>query len=139
MVKFGMPSLFEAGAVEESARLCQSLGLAFVELNANFPFLGIHNLKPQQLRRAAEENGVFFTIHLDDGLNIADFNPLVAEAYQQTVKQSITLAAESGVPVLNLHLPRGAVYTLPGQKVFFAQQYEHEYLDAIKLAMFFGL
>ena len=86
MVKFGMPSLFEAGSVEESARLCQSLGLSFVELNANFPFLGIHNLKPQQLLQAAEEYGVFFTIHLDDGLNIADFNPLVAESYQQTVK-----------------------------------------------------
>lgn len=132
MVKFGMPSLFEAGSVEESARLCQSLGLSFVELNANFPFFGIHNLKPQQLLQAAEEYGVFFTIHLDDGLNIADFNPLVAESYQQTVKQSLSLAAEAGVPALNLHLPRGAVYTLPDRKVYFAQQYEGEYLDVVK-------
>lgn len=132
MVKFGMPSLFEAGSVEESARLCQSLGLAFVELNANFPFLGAHNLKAAQLRQAAEAYGVFFTVHLDDGLNVADFNPLVAEAYQQTVKQTLALAADAGVQVLNMHLPRGALYTLPDRKVYFAQQYGDVYLDAVK-------
>lgn len=132
MVKFGMPSLFEAGSVEESAQLCQGLGLSFVELNANFPFLGIHRLKAEQLRAAAERYGVFFTIHLDDGLNIADFNPFVAEAYQQTVKDSLYLAEEAGVKVLNMHLPRGALYTLPDRKVYFAQQYADVYLDTVK-------
>ena len=127
-----MPSLFEVGSVEESARLCQSLGLDFVEMNANFPFLSIHNLDAARLRQAAEEYGVFFTIHLDDGLNIADFNPLVAESYQQTVRHSLTLAEEAGVTVLNMHLPRGAVYTLPDRKVYFAQQYARDYLDTIR-------
>lgn len=131
MVRFGMPSLFEAGSPEESAALCARLGLSFVELNANFPALQPHALSGKELKALAARYGVFFTIHLDDGLHVADFNPLVAEAYQQTVKNTLALAAEAEVPVLNMHLPRGALYTLPQGKVYFAQQYEQAYLDGI--------
>lgn len=130
MVKFGMPSLFEADSVESAAALCGELDLSFVELNANFP--PFQNLEAAELKRAARDNGVFFTIHLDDGLNVADFNPLVAEAYCQTVEHTLALAGEAEIPTLNMHLPRGAVYTLPSGKVYFAQRYQETYLDAVR-------
>lgn len=131
MVRYGMPSLFEAANVQASAALCRQLGLSFVELNANFPPFQPERLDAGVLRQAARDYDVFFTFHLDDGLNIADFNPLVAEAYCQTVKQTVELAKDAGIKVLNMHLPRGAVYTLPSQKVYFAQRYGQEYLDAV--------
>lgn len=131
MVGYGMPSLFEASDVQASAALCRQLGLSFVELNANFPPFQANRLDAGLLQQTAQEYGVFFTIHLDDGLNIADFNPLVAEAYCQTVKQTVLLAKDAGIKVLNMHLPRGAVYTLPTEKVYFAQRYPQDYLDAV--------
>ncbi len=131
MVRYGMPSLFEAADVQTSAALCRQLGLSFVELNANFPPFQPERLDAGVLRQASQDYDVFFTVHLDDGLNIADFNPLVAEAYCQTVKQTVQLAKDAGITVLNMHLPRGAVYTLPEGKVYFAQRYEQDYLDAV--------
>lgn len=129
MVRYGMPTLFEADSVQRGAALCRELGLSFVELNANFPTFGPHRLKGAELRQYKD---IFFTIHLDDGLNIADFNPLVAEAYRQTVEQTIQLAKDAGITVLNMHLPRGAVYTLPDRKAYFAESYGQEYLDAVR-------
>ena len=129
MVRYGMPSLFETESIQRSAEMCRELGLSFVELNANFPQFQSHRLKGKGLRDCED---VFFTIHLDDGLNIADFNPLVAEAYCRTVEQTVALAKEEGVKVLNMHLPRGAVYTLPEKKAYFSQIYAGEYLDAVK-------
>lgn len=129
MVRYGMPSLFETDSVQRSVALCRELGLSFVELNANFPPFQPQRLKGKEL---CGYEDVFFTIHLDDGLNIADFNPLVAEAYCKTVEQTIVLAKEGGVKVLNAHLPRGAVYTLPEKKAYFSQIYAGEYLDAVK-------
>lgn len=130
MVRYGMPSLFEADSVARSAELCRELGLSFVELNANFPPFQPHRLDAAVLRR--ESRDIFFTVHLDDGLNVADFNPLVAEAYRKTVEQTIQLAKDAGITVLNMHLPRGAVYTLPDRKAYFAESYAGAYLDAVR-------
>lgn len=130
MVRYGMPSLFEADSVQRSAALCRELGLSFVELNANFPNFQPHRLEGMKLRQYKD---IFFTIHLDDGLNIADFNPFVAEAYRKTVEKTIQLAKDGGITVLNMHLPRGAVYTLPDRKAYFSQIYAREYLDAVAM------
>jgi len=132
MARFGMPTLFEADSVERAAALCGELGLSFVELNANFPAFLPQRLQAQELLRLRESCGVEFTIHLDDEMNIADFNSLVAEAYSQSVRQTLELAKEAGIHVLNMHLPRGAVYTLPDRKVYFSQQYSEAYLDAVR-------
>lgn len=129
MIRYGMPTLFEADSIERSAALCRELGLCFVELNANFPPFQPHRLKGKTL---AKINDISFTVHLDDGLNIADFNPLVAGAYRQTVEKTIDLAREAGIRVLNMHLPRGAVYTLPDRKAYFTEIYAQEYLDAVR-------
>ena len=35
------------------------------------------------------EHEIYYTIHLDENLIIADFNPLVTQAYLETVRRSI--------------------------------------------------
>ena len=131
MIRYGMPSLIETKTVEQSAALCRELGLSFVELNMNFPQFQPWTLNAEELKRLAEEYGIFFTIHLDDFLNIADFNPHITDGYRRTVREAIQLAKEVGVPLLNMHLAKGAVYTLPKRKVYFFAEYEAEYLAGI--------
>ena len=132
MIQFGMPSLIETKTVEQSAALCRELGLAFVELNMNFPQFQPWSMDAEELKALAEKYGIYYTIHLDDNLNIADFNPYVTDGYRRTVRETIELAKKVGIQVLNMHLAKGAVYTLPQRKVYFFGEYEQEYLAGIK-------
>lgn len=132
MIQFGMPSLIETKTVEQSAALCRELGLAFVELNMNFPQFQPWSMDAKELKALAEKYGIYYTIHLDDNLNIADFNPYVTDGYRRTVRETIELAKKVGIQVLNMHLAKGAVYTLPQRKVYFFGEYEQEYLAGIK-------
>lgn len=132
MLQFGMPSLIETKTVEQSAAVCRELGLRFVELNMNFPQFQPWSMDAETLKRIAAESGIFFTIHLDDDLSIADLNPYVCEGYRRTVRETLELAKQVGIPVLNMHLSKGAVYTLPQRKVYFFGEYREEYLGRIR-------
>ena len=85
-----MPTLIENGTLADNIRLCKELNLRFLELNMNFPEYQLHRLEQtDDFCRAAEEAGLYYTIHLDENLNPADFNPLVANAYLETVKRGM--------------------------------------------------
>lgn len=43
----------------------------------------------EALVKIAEKAEIHYTIHLDENLNIADFNPLVSDAYLETVRRSM--------------------------------------------------
>ena len=117
---FGMPTLIEFSSVEENLALCRALGLDFIELNMNLPQFQPQTLRENTalLRRLSAETGVFFTLHLDENLNFADFNPLVREAYLRTTAEAIRLAKALAIPVINLHMPQGVHFTLPDRKVY---------------------
>ena len=132
MIQFGMPSLIETKTVEQSAAICRELGLRFVELNMNFPQFQPWSMDAEELKRIAAEYGIFYTVHLDDDLSIADFNPYVCEGYRKTVREALELAKSVGIPVLNMHLSKGAVYTLPQRKVYFFGEYRETYLQKIR-------
>lgn len=133
MMRFGMPSLIETKTPEECAALCAELGLSFVELNMNLPQYQTDTMDVELLRNLAERYGIFYTIHIDENLNMADFNPLVAKAYRETVVQTIALAKQLKVPVLNMHMPRGVYFTLPEGKVYLFEQYREEFLEKVRL------
>lgn len=131
MLWFGMPALIEMEDLEESAALCGKLGLSFIELNMNFPQYQFGVMDPLRLRQIARRYGIFYTLHLDDNMNVADFNPAVAKAYEDTVLGAVELAKELDIPVINMHLSRGGVVTLPQRKVYLFEQYEAQYLDRL--------
>ena len=131
MLRLGMPSMIELETVEQSAALCQELGLSFVELNTNFPSQQPHLLNAERLKNIADKYGIFYTIHMNDELNIADFNPHVANGYRESVLEVIVLANKIGVNVLNMHLSGGAYYTMPDRKIHFFEAYRNEYLAGI--------
>ena len=135
-MQFGMPTLIENHTLEENAALCEALGLRFIELNMNFPEYQVDRLEQtNELVRIAEQHHLYYTVHLDENLNIADFNPLVTKAYLETVRRTI-LAAKALLPLrdrygdpaqpltLNMHMHHGIYITLPDRKV---QMYERNF------------
>lgn len=116
MMDWGIPTLIEAPGAEESARLCRKLGFSFVELNMNLP--EYQRMDVSLLRAVSQRYGVYFTVHLDENMDVCDFNPRVAEAYMQTMLDTISAARKLGVPVLNMHLSKGVYFTLPDKKVY---------------------
>ena len=142
MLQFGMPTLIENRTLEDNAALCGSLSLRFIELNMNFPEYQTDGLEnTERLIRTAEAYGLYYTIHLDENLNIADFNRLVTDAYLETVRRSIETAkkllclrdryGDASQPLtLNMHMHHGIFITLPDRKV---QMYDRDndiYMEA---------
>lgn len=131
---YGMPTLIEYGTIEENLALCQKLGLDFIELNMNLPQYQTRALREdlEYYRRLSEQTGVFFTLHLDENLNFADFNPLVREAYCRTAAEAIQTAKSLDMPVINLHMPTGVHFTLPEKKVYLFASCHSEYMAAVR-------
>lgn len=149
MIQFGMPTLIENSTLEDNAALCSSLGLKFIELNMNFPEYQLERLEQTDtMMQIAEQAGIYYTIHLDENLNIADFNQLVTGAYLETVRRSIAVAkklmclrdryGDNSQPlILNMHMNHGIYITLPDRKV---QMYDRDFDTYINaFAMFRSL
>ena len=130
-MKFGMPTLIEIPSLTECALLCRELDLDFIELNMNLPAYQTDRLDPAMLRKIADTYGVFFTLHLDENLNFSDFNPLVAQAWRRTALDTIALAQQADIKVLNLHLANGVYFTLPEEKVYLYARYRQRYLESV--------
>lgn len=130
--QFGLPFLLETETVGEAIDLASDLGLKFVELNSNFPQCQLELLDPEYLKRQAADRGIFFTLHLDDSLNVCDFNLRVREAYVETVLAAIRLAKAAEMPVINLHLAKGNIVTLPDGKHYLFEKFEEEFLAAMR-------
>ena len=123
--------MIETTSIEAGAQVCRELGLQFLELNINFPQYLLPELDAGELKRIAQTYGIFYTLHLDDEMSIADFNPYVAQGYCQTVLDAIALAKEVGIKKLNMHMSRGAKYTLPDRVVYFFEAYQEQYFARI--------
>lgn len=128
---FGMPTLIETNSLEECAALCKELQLDFIELNMNLPQYQLDKIDVTYFRKMAERYGIFYTIHLDENLNISDFNLYIAEGYRRTVADTIELAKQLDIPVINMHLSCGVYFTLPDRKVYLFFQYREQYLKSI--------
>jgi|LSQX01.2.fsa_nt_gb sugar phosphate isomerase/epimerase len=127
-MQFGMPTLIELESLDSCATLCRELGLDFIELNMNLPEYQVDRLDVERLLQIAEEYSTYYTIHFDENLNPCDFNDKVAMAYTETVLQTIEIAKQLSVPVLNMHMNSGVWFTLPDKKVFLFEKYGQEYM-----------
>ena len=128
-MRFGMPTLIETNTIEECAALCKDAGLSFIEMNMNLPQYQVQTMDAAHLKAVAREYGIGYTIHLDENMNVADFNPDVAAAYRNSVVQTIDLAKRLEIPVLNMHMIYGVYFTMPDRKVYLFEQYREDYRD----------
>ena len=131
-MEYGIPTLVEHNSLEETAQLCRELGFHFIELNMNLPQYQVEKLeKTLEFQNIAEKYELYYTIHLDENLNVCDFNKAVSQAYLDTVKRTIEVARQMNVPILNMHMNPGVYFTLPTQKVYLFQKYKERYLEDI--------
>lgn len=131
LTNYGMPTLIETSALEECAVLCAELGLDFIEINMNMPQYQLDKIDVNYFKSIADKYSIYYTIHLDENLNISDFNPYVAEAYTRTVADTIGIAKQLSVKAINMHMARGVYFTLPDRKVYLFSEYKEQYLKSI--------
>lgn len=131
LTNYGMPTLIETTTLEECAKLCAELGLDFIELNMNMPQYQLDEIDVEHFKSIADKYGIYYTIHLDENLNVSDFNPYVADAYTKTVADTIGIAKQLDVSVINMHMARGVYFTLPERKVYLFSEYKEQYLKSI--------
>jgi len=131
-IQFGMPTLIESPSLLRSLNLCAELGLDFVELNMNLPEYQIENIEASSASKMLAETGKYLSIHLDENLNVCDFNTAVAEAYINTVLKTIEFAKNVNAPIINMHMSDGVYFTLPGKKVYLFERYMERYLDRLR-------
>ncbi len=131
MIKIGMPTLIETNSLEKCADLCRSLGLSFIELNMNLPQYQLAEIDVPHFKKVAGKYDIFYTIHLDENLNISDFNPYISEGYRRTVAETVAIAKKLEIPILNMHLSHGVYFTLPYKKVYLFSKYRDHYLKSI--------
>ena len=129
---FGMPVLIENSDLRQNVALCRRLGLDFIELNMNFPEYQLTALANADLIGITKNTGIFFTLHLDERMDIADFNPLVSRAYLETARRAILLAASAEIPLLNMHMNPGIYITLPDRKVRMYERNKKDYLASFR-------
>ncbi len=128
---WGIPTLIENNSIDESVELCKSLGFNFIELNMNLPQYQLDNIDVEKLNFLRKKNNIFYTIHLDENLNVSDFNSHIADAYLTTVLDTIKIAEKLDIKILNMHLSKGVYFTLPDKKIYLFQQYNETYLKSI--------
>ena len=127
-----MSTLIEINDLEETMKLCSELNLQFIEINMNLPQYQLSTLeKIEYFQELKYKYGLFYTIHLDENLNICDFNPLVAKSYMETVNRTINVAKKLYIPILNMHMNHGVHFTLPDRKVNLFEEYNVSYLEGI--------
>lgn len=131
LTNYGMPTLIETSTLEECAKLCAELELDFIELNMNMPQYQLDKIDVDYFKSIANKYGIYYTIHLDENLNVSDFNPYVAEAYTKTVADTIKIAKQLSIKVINMHMVRGVYFTLPDRKVYLFSEYKEQYLKSI--------
>ena len=131
LTNYGMPTLIETKTLEDCAKLCTELGLDFIELNMNLPQYQLPKIDVEYFKSIANKYGVYYTIHLDENLNISDFNTYVADAYIKTVADTIEIAKQLDIKVLNMHMAKGVYFTLPDRKVLLFSEYKEQYLKSI--------
>ena len=106
----------------------------FAICGAAYEFAAISNLKygSAPFKRTVWEIRDYYTIHLDEKLNVCDFNKGVSEAYTETLLKTIKIAEKLSVCVLNMHFNEGVYFTLPDKKVYLYNEYYEEYQKSLK-------
>lgn len=128
---FGMPTLIELNGIEENIVLCQSLNLDFIELNMNLPEYQPKQIDVEKLKHLKEQYNVFYTIHLPEEFDIANFNSDINNAYKKIFVDTVAIAKQLECPILNMHMNAGVYFTLPEKRIYLYDKYFDQYMEKI--------
>jgi len=129
---WGMPTLIELEGIEANANLCKSLGLGFIELNMNLPEYQPDRIDIEKLVYIQEKSNIFYTLHLPEEFDIANFNENVRNVYVRIFKDSVKIAKILNAPIINVHMNLGVYFTMPESKIYLYRKYFNDYINNIK-------
>jgi len=133
--KIGMPTLLELPSIENTVSFCKELVLRLIELSMTRPeFLPI-SLSSSKLRRIMNREGIEFTLHLPEEIDLASFHDEVRDAWIRNMIKTLNWASDSGITNATMHLTNGIYYTMPGEKVWLYDEYCESYVQRIKGAL----
>lgn len=127
-----MPGLIEFDTLEEQIELCKELEFDFIELNMNLPENQPQNLDPKKLRQIAKNNGIYFTAHIQEEIDIANLTLEIRKGYLNAVNKIVGWAKLADVKLLNMHIMRGIYFSMPDHKVYLFEKYNDQYMKLIK-------
>lgn len=130
-IQFGMPTLIELDTLDDNVKLCLELGLDFIELNMNLPQFQVGKIDINKLIEIQRTNNIFFTFHLPEELDIANFNEKISKAYLDTVNEIIEIAKIIKCPIINMHMNLGVYFTMPDYKIYLYEMYFNEFYNSI--------
>lgn len=128
---FGATYLLEHKSIEDAVLHTLDLGLDFLELNTNFPQCLLGKMDVDYLKKVRKETSLGFSLHLDDAINVADFNPHVRHAYVKTVLEAIDFCIAANIPIINIHLAKGNIVTIPSGKQYLFAYHRELFLSAL--------
>ncbi|MHC4055799.1 hypothetical protein, partial [Bradyrhizobium sp. 25ACV] len=76
----------------------------------NMPEYQPDRLDIDKLVHMKEESGIYYTIHLPEEFNIANFNDSVRTAYETIFVDTVELAKKLKAPILNMHMNLGVFF-----------------------------
>ena len=127
---FGIPALIGYQELRPNLDLCKDLGLDFVELNMNLPYSFPENISTRDVR-AAMKDGMRFSVHLHDELDLGSLQPSVRQGHIQRCEEALRWGSRHGVFLINLHLNPGVYFTLPDRKVWVYERYLEEHIESL--------
>lgn len=132
MFHFGMPTMLELDGLEANVHLCQAMGLEFVEINMNMPEYQVEALDPEVLKHLSATYGIYFTFHMADNLDIANFQKEVRDVNVDLVRRTLAFAQKVNSPSVNMHMQKGVLFTLPSGKVYIYDKYLERYMAYVE-------
>lgn len=128
-----MPTLVKIKNLKDQIELCKELELDFIELNMNLPQYNTENLKEINFKLLYQE-GIEFTIHLPEEIDLGSFESEIRYAYTNLVKKVIDIIPENTIKKLNMHIYKGIYFTLPDKKVYLYKEYEKQFQENLFLS-----
>jgi len=127
-MKIGMSILPERRDIRDSVAIARELGLDFVELNAEFPFCLPENIKESDI-----DDKIFFTVHLFEKAEVGLlYEPWRKSQIEMLKGLMLEYKKKANVKRFNLHINRGAFFTMPDKKIFVFEQFDQLYTAACK-------
>lgn len=130
-----MPILIEVPDMIQTVKLCEELGLSFIELNMNIPEFCHETLSSELVRNLSARESIEFTLHLPEEIDLASFHPAIRQAHMARCLEAIRWAHEAGICLINMHIHSGIYFTLSKRKIWIYDKYQRQFLDNVTSAL----